>query len=195
MVKQKTCIIIPAFNEEASLSHVIRNVKAVNPRFSIVVINDGSTDNTANISLFEKVNLINLPFNLGIGGSVQTGIKYAFQNGFKRAIQVDADGQHDPKYIKKLLTASIKTNVDLIIGSRYLNKTKYKTPLSRRLGITIFSFLIKLVTGTKISDSTSGFRVFNHNALKFLSLYYPTDFPEPESIVQLLKNGLTIKEV
>lgn len=195
MFKDKFCIIIPSYNEAATLAKVIKSIKFILRSVTIVVINDGSTDDTAQIARNERVNLVNLPFNLGIGGSVQTGIKYAYQNNFNRAIQVDADGQHDPKYIVKLLNESLNSNTDLIIGSRYLKKTFYRTPFIRRLGISIFTFLIKLVTGKKIADSTSGFRVFNRKALRFLSRYYPVDFPEPESIVQLLKNGLTIKEV
>jgi glycosyltransferase involved in cell wall biosynthesis len=188
-----TCVIIPAYNEQDSIGLVIRKLKKVSSRFHIVVVNDGSQDQTSQRAQALGVTVINLPFNLGIGGAVQTGLKYALRLGFNQAVQVDADGQHEPSELPKLLKAA--SQADLIIGSRFVRQTQYRGSSSRRFGIRFFSLLIRLVAGQSIEDPTSGFRVYNRAALTFLVHNYPTDFPEPESIVYLLKNGFVIKEV
>lgn len=190
----KLCVVIPAYNEALSLKSTVAYVREYTKDATIMVINDGSQDDTELVARREGVTLLSVPFNLGIGGAVQTGLKYAYENGFDVAVQVDADGQHNPKYIKKLVNA-IQTGADLAIGSRYLTKTSYKGSIIRRLGIYIFSELIRLVAGHRIYDSTSGFRAFNRRSIEFLSQYYPIDFPEPESIVLLLKHGFRIVEV
>lgn len=188
------CIIIPAFNEEDSIERVIKAVKKVSRRYQIVVINDGSTDATATKALAQKVTVINLPFNLGIGGAVQTGLKYALRHGYQTAVQVDADGQHLPSEVPKLLKALSK-NTAMVIGSRYVLKTKYQSPPIRRIAISCMSLLIYWVCGQRIYDPTSGFRAYSLTAMKFLTRNYPSDFPEPESIVSLLKHGFTLKEI
>ena len=193
MRKKPTCIVIPAFNEEHSISKVIKELRKINTTFHIVVVNDGSSDNTKEVAEKEKVVILNLPFNLGIGGAIQTGLRYADEHGFGVAIQVDADGQHNPKYIPKLLEGLEKA--DMVIGGRYTAPTRYKTPFLRLVGIKIFSKLIELTCRQKIYDSTSGYRAFNKRAISFFSKYYPQEFPEPRSIVAFLKNGYKIKEV
>lgn len=188
-------VIMPAFNEAKSVAEVIRRVRAACPDIAIAVTNDGSTDDTAAAAKKTGVVVLDVPFNLGIGGAVQTGLKYAAQESYQRAIEVDADGQHNPAFINRLIDAMDATNADMVIGSRFIQKTRYKATFMRTLGIAIFSDLIRLVCGKRIYDTTSGFRVYNTRAIEFLARHYPTDFPEPESIVMLLKNGFVIKEV
>jgi glycosyltransferase involved in cell wall biosynthesis len=191
--KRRICFIVPAYNEEASIRAVVTQLRSIRKNDQVVVINDGSTDRTSAQVKDLDVTLIELPFNLGIGGSVQTGLKYARDNGFDIAVQIDADGQHTPSEVEKLLTAI--DDVDMVIGSRFIKKTTYTASFFRNIGIRIFSFLLLLTTGKKFYDPTSGFRAFNKKAIAFLSEHYPTDFPEPESIIYLDKADLKIKEV
>lgn len=194
MIEKRVLVILPAHNEEKSIGAVIDKIRKLGKKYHLVVINDGSTDKTQEIAFKKNVEVINLPFNLGIGGSVQTGLKYAYINNYDVAVQVDADGQHDPIFIPELIKA-LDHDADMAIGSRFMAKTNYQPPFMRKLGIEIFSFFIKLTCGKKIYDSTSGFRAFNRKAITFLAKNYPIDFPEPESIVKLLRNGFKIKEV
>lgn len=193
MGDKDVCIIIPAYNEEKSIKSVTDSIKKVNRKFHIVIINDGSTDKTREIAEKTRVRVINLPFNLGIGGAVQTGIIYAKAKGFEKAVQLDADGQHDPKYIPWLLK-KLK-GVDMVIGSRYLKKTGYKTPFVRLLGTKIISELIYLTCAKRIYDPTSGYKAFNKRVIDFFSSHFPQEFPDAVSRVILLKNGYKIKEV
>ena len=186
---------MPAYNEAKSITPVLRAVVAHVPPSDVVVVNDGSVDETSTLARQAGVNVLNLPFNLGIGGAVQTGLKYAWQHGYDIAVEVDADGQHDPDRIGELVAALLRHRVDMIIGSRFIGKTLYRASFMRRAGIFIFSVLIRLVTGENIYDSTSGFRAYNRRAIAFLAHHYPSDFPEPESIVMLLKGGFAIKEI
>lgn len=193
MSRKSVLIIVPAFNEEASIVDVIKKAKKYLP-VDVIVVDDGSTDNTKILAEKIGVKVIILPFNLGIGGAVQTGLIYAKQNGYKTAIQLDADGQHDPKYLP-LLLENLNEKVDLVVGSRYLKKTNYKTPFIRLLGIKIFSQLIFISCRKRVNDSTSGYRVFGIKSINFFSSNYPQEFPEPRSIVYAFKHGLKIKEV
>lgn len=190
----KICVIIPAFNEEDSIRQVIQKLKKLRLNLHLVVINDGSHDSTSEQVKGLGVALVELPFNLGIGGAVQTGLKYALVHGFEMAVQVDADGQHEPTELPKLLRA-VNRRVDLVIGSRFIKRTRYHSSSSRLWGIRFFSTLIRMITGQTIYDPTSGYRVYNKRALSFLADNYPVDFPEPESIVYLLKNKFILKEV
>lgn len=191
----KLCVVIPAFNEAKSLGWVVRSVRKQMPRVMVVVVNDGSTDTTQSVADSLGVKVIRLAANLGIGASVQTGIKFAFRNHFDYVMQVDGDGQHDPKFMKPLFTVAVREKIDLTIGSRYLGATSYSIPWLRSLGIKIFSESIRLATGVTIGDATSGFRVFGPRILPYLAQNYPIDFPEPESIVRLLTHGYKVKEV
>jgi len=190
----KICIIIPAFNEQGSIRSVIQEIKKVNSNFHIVVVNDASSDETLLEIKKENVTIINLPINLGIGGAVQTGLKYALNNKFSIAVQIDADGQHNPNEIPKLINY-LNKDIDLIIGSRYIKFSKYNVTFWRNFGTHVFSNLIKITTGKRIYDATSGLRVFNKKALTYCSFNYPTDFPEPESIIDLVNAGFKIKEI
>ena len=191
---RRVCVIMPAFNESASVGRVIETVRDVLPEAHIVVIDDGSTDATARLAERAGAVVVSLPFNLGIGGAVQTGLKYADRGGFDAAVEIDADGQHDPAFAVRLV-AALGREADMVIGSRFTAATKYRPGWLRLVGIRTFSFLIKLVTGKRVLDSTSGFRAYNQAALAFLAWRYPADFPEPESIVMLLNAGFKIQEI
>ncbi|MHA6483035.1 glycosyltransferase family 2 protein [Paenibacillus sp. strain BS8-2] len=187
-------VIIPAYNEEDNIRSLLTELKALNT-VEIVVINDHSKDRTSLICHQENVNVIDLPCNLGIGGAVQTGYIFAYKNAYDIAIQVDGDGQHDPKFIPELLQPIMEGEADLVIGSRYINKIGFQSTWLRRVGIKYFSFLIKVLMKQKITDPTSGFRACNRKLIEMFATNYPTDYPEPESIVFVKRKGLKIKEV
>lgn len=191
----KTLIIVPAFNEEKSIGPVIQGIQRDCPNYDIVIINDGSIDATAELAEQCGVPVVSLPYNLGIGGAVQTGLIYAHRYGYDVAIQLDADGQHKSEEVEKLLSTIRESDCDMVIGSRFLENVDYDSTFMRLLGNRIFSGLIKMVAGQKFEDSTTGFRAFGRRAIKFLAEHYPIDFPEPESLVILKKNGFNIKEV
>lgn len=192
----KKLIIIPAFNEERTLAVVLEDVMAHCAEFDILVVNDGSRDGTSRIArAFPRVRVIDLPINLGIGGAVQTGFLYAVDKGYDVAVQVDADGQHRPAEVAKLLEPIVSGEADVVIGSRFLEKGKYRARPGRKLGIWLFSVTNRLLLGQKISDSTSGFRAYNRKAIELLSRDYPDDYPEPEAIFLLRKKAMTVREV
>lgn len=191
----KNLIIIPAFNEQECIKDTVEMIRREAPDFDYVVINDHSTDNTLNILKQNQINYINLPANLGIGGAVQTGYLYAYENGYDTAVQVDADGQHDPKYLSMMLDTMKKENADMIIGSRFIENKGFQSTFARRIGITYFTKLIHMLTGITITDPTSGLRMGNRKVIELFAKDYPRDYPEPESIVALLKRGMKIKEV
>ncbi len=186
--------IVPAFNEEHGIQFIVEQFQNV-PEVDVLVINDSSSDQTSKVCRRNGLNVIDLPCNLGIGGAVQTGYKYADMNGYDIAVQVDGDGQHNPLYIKELIKPIVNGEADMVIGSRYLNKEGFQSTIMRRVGITYFRFLINLFQKKKITDPTSGFRACNRNVIKLFSRRYPIDYPEPESIVYLLRNNYKIEEV
>ncbi|MBP9853999.1 MAG: glycosyltransferase family 2 protein [Candidatus Omnitrophica bacterium] len=192
----KILIIIPAYNEQESIQQTIQEVLSVKYPLSAVVINDGSTDQTAvNVSKTNAL-LISLPFNLGIGGAVQTGFKFAKEYDFDLAVQVDADGQHDISFLEKLIQPVLDNEVDMSIGSRFIPPfTGYQSSFVRRIGINFFAKLISLITNYKITDPTSGFRAYNKKMINVFAQYYPHDFPEPEAIVVAGRYRARIKEV
>lgn len=191
----KNLIIIPAFNENECIKDTVEMIKREAPDFDYVVINDHSTDNTLDILKENKINHINLPANLGIGGAVQTGYLYAYENGYDTAVQVDADGQHDPQFLSMMLETMQKENVDMVIGSRFIENKGFQSTFARRIGIVYFTKLIKALTGAVITDPTSGLRMGNRKVIELFAKDYPRDYPEPESIVALLKRGMKVKEV
>lgn len=195
----KVLMIIPAYNEELNIKRTVDSIIKYNKKskydIDYVVINDGSTDETYKICLENKFNVINLIKNLGIGGAVQTGYKYAYDNNYDVAIQFDGDHQHDENYIDSLVE-EIENGYDFVIGSRFIsNLSKFRSSSARRLGINILSFLIKLTTGFKIYDPTSGFRAANKKVIKIFSQTYPIEYPEPESSVYLIRKKFKVKEV
>lgn len=195
----KVLMIIPAYNEELNIKRTVDSIIKYNKKskydIDYVVINDGSTDETYKICLENKFNVINLIKNLGIGGAVRTGYKYAYDNNYDVAIQFDGDHQHDENYIDSLVE-EIENGYDFVIGSRFIsNLSKFRSSSARRLGINILSFLIKLTTGFKIYDPTSGFRAANKKVIKIFSQTYPIEYPEPESSVYLIRKKFKVKEV
>ena len=191
----KTLVIIPAYNEEESIKKVVESVYMQNIKnCDVLVVNDGSKDNTYNEAKKTKAKVIDAPNNLGIGGAVQTGYLYAKKYGYDIAIQLDGDGQHDPKYIKELIKEILDGN-DLVIGSRFVEKTKYEQTFFRMLGINMISFTTKLMTGVKIHDTTSGYRAVNKNIIEEFANSYPYDYPEPCTNMHMIKKGYKIKEI
>lgn len=194
----KVLMIIPAYNEEGSIVSTVKSLSKANLKddtLDYIVINDGSSDNTRDVCAQNNIKVINLPINLGIGGAVQTGYKYALENDYDIAIQFDGDGQHDAAYIKTLAD-EIKNGADIVIGSRYVAElSKFKSTFLRRVGIRFLSFLIKLCTGKKIYDPTSGFRAANKEIIKMFAKDYPIDYPEPDTIVTVIKNNYKVSEV
>lgn len=193
----KVLLIIPAYNEEANILKVCNSIKEYSDEIDYVVINDGSTDNTLKILQENNLNHVNLIENLGIGGAVQTGYKYAYEHGYDIAIQFDGDGQHDINYVPHVCEPILKGQADLVIGTRYLDKNSsaFKSTFMRRLGGNIISFFIKLFTKKKITDPTSGFRAANKEVIAEFAKEYPTEYPEPESTVSLLIKGYEVQEV
>ncbi|WP_461451701.1 glycosyltransferase family 2 protein [Mucilaginibacter sp.] len=194
----KILIIIPCFNEQASLPNLIADLERLTLpekyRLQLCVVNDCSTDNTSNVAQKLNVTLLDLPVNLGIGGAVQSGLKYALLNNYDLAVQMDGDGQHPPAELQKMIDCYEKTGASLVIGSRFLIKEGFQSSFLRRLGITYFHLLNKFFTGKSIYDSTSGFRLFDKKAIELSARYYPDDYPEPESLVFFSKAGLAIQE-
>lgn len=188
-------VIIPAFNEEESLARVIGLVRDAVPEADIAIVNDGSSDKTGQIADDLGVVVLNLPHNLGIGSAMQTGFIYARRQGYDLAIQVDGDGQHDPREIRELIQHLVGDSVDVVIGSRYIEDRGYITPWPRRIGIIILSSIISMIVGQRITDPTSGFRVINKRTIEFCSKDYPFDYPEPESVVTFKRSRLKVKEI
>jgi len=195
---EKVAIIIPAFNEEDSIAHVLNELNDLQTRtdfiFDCVVINDRSSDKTGKIAEQFPCTVLHMPIQCGIGGAVQTGLKYALANNYNYAIQLDGDGQHIPAEIPKLM-AGIELNLDVVIGSRFIDNTGFQSSFMRRIGINYFKLLNRLLIGVEINDNTSGFRLFNKKALLVAAGYYPDEYPEPETIVLFTKAGLKIGEV
>lgn len=201
MKRMKVLLIIPAYNEEECILKTVKKIdnynKNNNTNYKYIVINDGSTDNTEKILTKNNINHIKLINNLGIGGAVQTGYKYAYDNDYDIAVQFDGDGQHDISYIEKILKPIINEEANLVIGSRFVEKDddNFKSTFARRIGIKIISFFIKVFTGKKIYDPTSGFRAADKNIIKLFANNYPTEYPEPVSEVFVLKKKYLITEV
>lgn len=165
------------------------------PQADILVVNDGSKDNTSRKAKTAGAKVIDLPYNLGIGGAMQTGYLYAKENGYDIAVQVDGDGQHDPSYIKELIEPIINNSADVVVGSRYISKTNYKSSVFRRMGMIFFSFLVSTLTNQKFKDTTSGFRAVNKEVINYFSNHYPVDYPEVDVLIRLKKRNFRIAEL
>jgi len=193
----KILIIVPAFNESKNILNVLSSLKNENSDWDIVVIDDGSTDGTGGLTEQSGLaSVVSLIYNLGIGGAVQTGFKFAKMNGYDIAVQFDGDGQHLAGEIPKILQPVLDGTADVVIGSRFLGKNAgWKSTYFRRLGIRIFYIINSVLINQKITDNTSGFRAYNKKAISFLAENYPTDYPEPEAVILLGRNGFTIREI
>lgn len=196
-MEQRVLLIIPAYNEETNILSTYNRIKHYNQAWDVIVINDGSKDRTAQICKDNQIPYIDLVFNLGIGGAMQTGYKYALYNHYDIAVQFDGDGQHNIEYVSDIIEPILKNEVDFCIGSRFLDTQSdgFKSTQARRIGIKFISQLIKLMTGHVITDPTSGFRGADNSVIKMFAESYPTDYPEPETIAALLFNDVKIKEV
>lgn len=199
-MNKKIILIIPAYNEEENIlktyNTIINYNKKNKTNYDIIVINDGSTDKTGKILNENDIPHINLIHNLGIGGAVQTGYKYAYYKNYDIAIQYDGDGQHDVRYVKKLIEPILDSKADMTIGSRFIeNIDTFKSTFARRVGINIISSIMKLTTGKKIYDTTSGFRAVNKEIIKDFSISYPNEYPEPVTTAELIRKKYRIKEV
>lgn len=197
----KVLLIVPSYNEEKNVLNNYNRILEYNKRSKIkydaIIINDGSKDRTEAICIENGIPHITLIHNLGIGGAVQTGYKYALKNDYDIAVQFDGDGQHDVGYVKDIIEPIIKGEANMVIGSRFVDKTssEFKSSRARRIGINIISFFIKLVTGRKIYDTTSGFRAVDKELICMFALDYPVEYPEPVSTTKVLKNRYKVDEV
>ena len=191
----KVLLIIPAYNEEESLRSLIEEIKTVCSGMDYLVVNDCSSDDTERLLEELGANYISLPCNMGIGGAVQSGYRYATQNGYDIAIQIDGDGQHDVRFVKDMVKLIEDKQADVVIGSRFIDKEGFQSSQARRIGIRILSMLIRLMCGAKVKDVTSGFRAVNRRFIELFAENYPDDYPEPEVIVTAKLYGAVIKEL
>ena len=194
-MKRRVAVIVPAYNEEHTIGGVVRNIKTLGEGYHAIVINDNSNDRTSVVAQQEGAIVIDLPYNLGIGGAVQTGFRYALANNYDACVQVDGDGQHPTGEIPYLLKTLIEEKCDLVIGSRFIVKTDYDISYMRKIGIQIISLFLRLSTSINIKDPTSGFRAINTKAMGLFAKEYPQDYPEPESLIFAHKYGFKVQEV
>jgi glycosyltransferase involved in cell wall biosynthesis len=188
--------VVPAYNEAATVGRVVRSIRRHAPDFDVVVVDDGSTDATGPIAEDAGARVLRHPFNLGIGGAVQTGFVYALDNGYDYMVQVDADGQHLAEEIPKLLEAMDEDpTLDMVCGSRFLSGNGYPAPISRRTGIHMFAFLLSRIMGRRVSDPTSGFRLYNRRGIALFARDYPHDYPEVEAVLMVHFHRLKMREV
>lgn len=191
----KKLVIIPAYNEAESILTTVQDVLDHAPGFDYVVVNDCSRDDTIRICREHHLNVLDLPINLGIGGAIQTGYRYALECGYDMAVQFDGDGQHDAKYLQLLADKLESEQLDMVIGSRFIENKGFQSTGLRRFGIQFFKGLIKLLYGETITDATSGMRLCNRRVLEQFSQNYPQDYPEPETVARLLRHRYRVKEV
>ncbi|GAB3797933.1 glycosyltransferase family 2 protein [Spirosoma humi] len=192
-------IVVPCFNEEAAIAGVVTDINRVKAKheltLDVLAVNDCSTDNTLTVLQTLNCLYLDLPVNLGIGGAMQTGYKYAWRNGYDIAVQMDGDGQHPAQELMTILQPIMESRADVVIGSRFLTKEGFQSSAMRRLGINYFRWLNRTLVGQTIYDSTSGFRAFNRRTLAVVNKYYPDEYPEPEAIVQFGLSDLKMLEV
>jgi glycosyltransferase involved in cell wall biosynthesis len=195
-VPERRLAIVPARNEEDAVDKVVAELHAFDPNLAVVVIDDGSEDSTAARARAAGAAVVSLPFNLGIGGAVQTGFKYALAHGYETVLRLDGDGQHDPQQIPNLLEPLERGEADVVVGSRFVEGgSDYKAPFARRAGIRWFAQLVSLLTRQKLTDTTSGFQAVNARAIRLFAADYPHDYPEVEAAVMVVRHKLRIAEV
>lgn len=195
-MEEKILIIVPCFNEEENIPIVVNEIRTSIPDADILIVNDCSADKSSIVAhSLENVKVVDLPVNLGIGGAVQTGFKYAARNDYDYAVQLDGDGQHIASEAQRLIKYLKLTGSDMVIGSRFLEVKSFRTSATRRMGIKVFQFMYRVMLKKGITDGTSGFRAYSKTTLKYLCEHYPDDYPEPEAIIMLNKQGFKICEV
>jgi glycosyltransferase involved in cell wall biosynthesis len=188
--------IVPAWNEEAAVGHVVDAIHALHPDYHVVVVDDASTDGTAAVAEARGATVLRLPFNVGIGGAVQTGFRYALAHDADLAVRLDGDGQHDPGELAKLVAPIERGEADLVIGSRFIDgRGSYRPPFARRLGIRIFARLVSLLGGQRVTDTTSGFVALDRVGIELFAAQYPHDYPEVEATLVALRSGLRLAQV
>lgn len=190
----KILVIIPCYNEQDNIEKVVARLKEYAPDADYLIVNDCSTDSSAKICRANGYSFIDLPINLGIGGGVQSGYLYAVENDYDITVQMDGDGQHNPKYLYDVIAPVEKGEADMCIGSRFIKKDGFQTSFMRRLGINILSAIIRVLTGVRVLDVTSGFRACNRDLTEYFSRHYAQDYPEPEAIMSAVLNGYRVLE-
>lgn len=194
----RTVAVVPAYNEAGAIGEVVAGIRAFDPAFDVVVVDDGSSDETAAVAAARGAAVVSLPFNLGIGGAVQTGFRYALDHGYERAVRLDGDGQHDPAELAKLLPLLERDEADIVTGSRFApgnGDGGHRPALARRLGIVFFAKLVSLLTRQRVTDTTSGFQALNRRGIELFAHDYPNDYPEVEATVLVHKHRLRLAEV
>jgi glycosyltransferase involved in cell wall biosynthesis len=188
--------VVPAYNEAETVPAVIDSIRLSAPSFDVLVVDDGSTDGTGDLAEHAGVSVLRHPFNLGIGGAMQAGFEYARREGYDYLVQIDGDGQHRPDQVRRLIHAlDADPTLDMVCGSRFLTESGYPAPISRRTGIHIFAFLLSWIVGQRVSDPTSGFRLYNRRAINLFARDYPHDYPEVEAVLMLHWHRLRMREV
>ena len=196
MIPARRIAIVPARNEEAAVGGVVAEIRAFDPGLDVVVLDDGSTDGTAQAALAAGAFVVRLPFNLGIGAAVQTGFKFALEHGYELAVRLDGDGQHDPTELPKLLAVIDRDEADVVVGSRFIAGTNgHRGPRARRVGIVFFARLVSALTRQRVTDTTSGFQALNRRGIAIFAADYPHDYPEVEATVMVHKHRLRLAEV
>jgi hypothetical protein len=187
--------IVPAYNEEKNLGRLLAELRALDPDLEVVVISDGSTDRTAEVAANAGAHVVQLPFNLGIGGAVQTGFRFAWEGGYELAVRLDGDGQHDPAQLRGVVAPVATGEADLAIGSRFLSHGGYRSSAARRIGIRVLARVVSWIGHQRLTDTTSGFQALNRKAIGLFAADLPHDYPEVEGLVMALRHKLRVKEV
>jgi len=193
---ERRVAIVPALNEEHSLPRVIDELRAFDPALDIVVVDDGSVDRTAEVAAANGARVLRLPFNLGIGGAVQTGFRYAFEHGYDFAVRIDGDGQHDPSQLDRVLAPVLCGEADIAVGSRFATESDgYRSSRTRRFGIRLLARVVSRIVGQRVTDTTSGFQALNRHGIALFARDYPHDYPEVEATVMVFRHRLRLVEV
>jgi len=195
LAARKRIAIVPAYNEERNIGRVIGELRAFDHGLDIVVVSDGSVDRTVEVAREHGAHVIRLPFNLGIGGAVQTGFRYAWENGYELAVRVDGDGQHDPAQLARVLEPVLAGEADIVVGSRFAGDPGYRSSAARRVGIRVLAWVVSAIARQRVTDSTSGFQALNRRAIRLFAGDYPHDYPEVEGMVMVIRHRLRLREV
>jgi hypothetical protein len=195
MKTHRVLAVVPAFEEELSLPGLLDELRARAPDVDVLVVDDGSRDGTSRAARARGVKVVRHPVNLGVGAALQTGFRYAVERGYDVAVQIDADGQHDPAFLGALLAPVLEGRCDVSIGSRYVARTLYHAPFARRLGMMVFSFVVRIALGQRIADTTSGFRAYRRPVMEVCQHDFPKDFPDAPLLIALARRGFRLLEV
>jgi glycosyltransferase involved in cell wall biosynthesis len=187
--------IVPAYNEERNIGRVLDELRAFDPGLEIVVVSDGSVDRTVAVASEHGAHVIRLPFNLGIGGAVQTGFRYAWEGHYDIAVRVDGDGQHDPAQLARVLEPVLAGEADIVVGSRFAGDAGYRSSAARRVGIRFLAWVVSAIARQRVTDTTSGFQALNRRAIRLFAADYPHDYPEVEGMVMVIRHRLRLREV